>query len=495
MARDLKLHRASRVVGALVALLCLGATPVAMAAAGPTDISRQPRIINGVPATDDFSFVVALLSSDALNGARPFDTQFCGGTLTSPTTVVTAAHCVIEDGAKTATPASKMVVGFGHDLDKPMRLVRVSAIAANPAYFGNDSAADVAVLTLAKAVTDVTPLQAVSPVEATVLAAAGSRVSTAGWGNTSSSADKYPTGLRQAAMVIFPLSNCGDGNDYIVSGVKFDGWTRADVDPTVMICAGGVAAGQQVDTCEGDSGGPLIGGIGAAARLVGIVSWGADCGTGTPGVYTRVSATYDFLLSHGAIPQMTPPTGVPVVSATPLNNALLLTFTAGTVSLPFTGAAASVVNPLNGQVFNCVAPITTLQCRVDGLSNGTAYNVTAVAGTLGGNSAVSAPITAVPAPVPEPGTIVRAVQVGRHEVYFRISAAAGNGSTVSKWAVSCKSSDGAMHSGSVAVSGPGGDAWVEGLPKGTYTCAASAATNGGVGASLSVPVRVKQASR
>ena len=63
MARDLKLHRASRVVGALVALLCLGATPVAMAAAGPTDISRQPRIINGVPATDDFSFVVALLSS------------------------------------------------------------------------------------------------------------------------------------------------------------------------------------------------------------------------------------------------------------------------------------------------------------------------------------------------------------------------------------------------------------------------------------------------
>ena len=486
-----RVFRANRLIGVLLALVCGGVTPIAMAAASPTDITRVPRIINGAPATDDFSFLVALLSADALTGAKPYDSQFCGGTLTSPTTVVTAAHCVIEDGAKTATAPGDLVVGFGHDLDKPMRMVRVSAVTANPAYFANDSAADVAVLTLAKPVTDVTPLQAVSPLEATALAAAGAHVTAAGWGNTSATLDKYPTALRQASMVIFPLSNCGEGNDYILSGVRFQGWTREDVDPTVMICAAGVSGSLQVDTCQGDSGGPLIGGTGANARLVGIVSWGADCATGTPGVYTRVSATYDFLLSHGAIPQITPPTGTPTVVASPLNNALQLTFTAGTVSLPLTGAAASVVNPATGQVFNCVAPVATLQCRVNGLANGTTYNVTAVGGTIGGNSAVSAPITASPAAVPDAGRIVRAVQVDTHEVYFRVSAAAGNGSKVSKWSVSCLSPTGAVHSGSVEASGVGGDAWVESLSKGTYACSASAATTVGVGSSLAVLVHVK----
>ncbi|MDO8731378.1 MAG: serine protease [Actinomycetota bacterium] len=486
----------SRLVHFTVGLVCcamasVGIASVAVASAAPMDIARQPRIIHGVPATDDFRFLVALLSADVLTGRPAYDSQFCAGTLTSPTTVVTAAHCVVEDGAHTASSPKELVVGFGFDLNQPMRLVRLSAVAANPAYLVNDSAADIAVLTLATPVTDVPPLLAVSPVDAPALTLSGAHVTTAGWGSTSATTDKYPPLLRQAAMVVFPLSNCGNGRDYMLSGVRFEGWTRADVDPAVMLCAAGVSAGVQVDTCQGDSGGPLVGGSGTAARLVGIVSWGADCATGTSGVYTRVSATYDFLLSHGAIPPVGPPTGSPVVVATPLNTALLLTFSAGSVSLPMTGATASVINSASGRVFNCVAPLATLQCRVDGLSNGAVYKVAALAGTIGGNSAVSPPITASPAAVPDPGIVVRAVQVDAHEVYFRVSAATGNGSAVSKWVVDCLSSTGAVHTGEVEVAGVGGDAWVSGLPRGSYKCASSATTQVGTGSSLAVPVSVK----
>ncbi|KAF9411336.1 hypothetical protein HW555_009836 [Spodoptera exigua] len=67
---------------------------------------------------------------------------------------------------------------------------------------------------------------------------------------------------------------------------------------TTQICAGGVA-GQ--DSCRGDSGGPLMGQAPSANNwmVIGVVSYGpAPCGTqGWPGVYTRVGAYIDWILS------------------------------------------------------------------------------------------------------------------------------------------------------------------------------------------------------
>lgn len=63
-----------------------------------------------------------------------------------------------------------------------------------------------------------------------------------------------------------------------------------------MICAGDVAQGGK-DSCQRDSGGPLVDDI--TGELVGITSFGEGCGRpGYPGVYARVGAAISFIAKH-----------------------------------------------------------------------------------------------------------------------------------------------------------------------------------------------------
>jgi len=71
-----------------------------------------------------------------------------------------------------------------------------------------------------------------------------------------------------------------------------DHWAeeRVTIDTEVMLCAGGE---EDRDSCDGDSGGPLLDSDGVQ---VGIVSFGGACGQGGwPGVYSRVSGAIDWI--------------------------------------------------------------------------------------------------------------------------------------------------------------------------------------------------------
>lgn len=65
-----------------------------------------------------------------------------------------------------------------------------------------------------------------------------------------------------------------------------------------MICAGGMIANKR-DSCSGDSGGPLHLEVDDHTTLIGVVSFGNNCAkSGFPGIYTRVSNYYDWILEN-----------------------------------------------------------------------------------------------------------------------------------------------------------------------------------------------------
>ncbi|XP_066449505.1 tissue-type plasminogen activator [Eleutherodactylus coqui] len=61
-----------------------------------------------------------------------------------------------------------------------------------------------------------------------------------------------------------------------------------------MLCAGDTV--NQDDACQGDSGGPLVCPIDGRMHLIGVISWGEECGVkDKPGVYTRVTRYIDWI--------------------------------------------------------------------------------------------------------------------------------------------------------------------------------------------------------
>ncbi|EEC02783.1 serine protease desc1, putative, partial [Ixodes scapularis] len=61
-------------------------------------------------------------------------------------------------------------------------------------------------------------------------------------------------------------------------------------DPEIKFCAGSPGK----DACEGDSGGTALKKEGNISTLVGVTSFGDNCGV-HPGIYTRVTAYTDWI--------------------------------------------------------------------------------------------------------------------------------------------------------------------------------------------------------
>jgi secreted trypsin-like serine protease len=456
-------------VAAALALLPAGAASAASAQAP----GAQPRVINGVPGTaGQFPYLAALLDARRYASDGAFQAQFCGGTLTTPTTIVTAAHCVVSERGGVTAP-SAILVGFGTDLGSPgLRIVKVAAVTPNPAYDTKSAANDVAVLTLAEPVTDIPPLIPVQPGELASLMKVGAPLEVAGWGNLSATGRDFPTVFRVGRLVLFPDASCGGGGEYVVNGVRFEGFTSADADAAVMFCAAGAENGKRIDSCQGDSGGPVIAGSGAAARLVGIVSWGEECAAELPGVYTRISAELDFLIANRAL-VVAPPTQPPAIAVTAGSGTLTVAFTPaadGSVPAAF---AASAVDPATGQVFSCTTAATAVStCTITGLTNGVGYTVTAITGTNLGNSPVSAPVIGTPQPVPTAGSIRRIARFAPGAVRLFVTPTVDNGSPLTAQVVVCTP---VGRSGGVKQAPvTGASVVLTGMRRTTYACAVQA---------------------
>ncbi|MFJ9715537.1 S1 family peptidase [Streptomyces sp. NPDC101213] len=255
------LTRAKKAAALATASAAAAATALLSA---PTAVAAPQPVVGGTTTTTTaYPFMMQITDAS--------QNQFCGGTLVSPTKVVTAAHCMAGE-----TTGSVRVVGGRTYLSGTNGTVsRVSRIWVDPGYTDATNGDDVAVLTLSTSMPYTTAPYVTS--SQTGVYAAGTTARVLGWGTTSANGSSSNQ-LRTATVPIVSNSSCASsyGSDFVASD---------------MVCAGYTSGG--VDTCQGDSGGPLlIGGV-----LAGITSWGEGCAqAGYPGVYTRLT-TFSSLVT------------------------------------------------------------------------------------------------------------------------------------------------------------------------------------------------------
>ncbi|MEU4361095.1 serine protease [Promicromonospora sp. NPDC023987] len=260
----MKRNRMIRVGAGLAAatLAWTGLAASAQAATGDDDV--RPLVVGGQPAEEgQYPWLVGVGST---GDSTPWDRQFCGGSVITESVVLTAAHCV-EDVAD--DPEALVVFSGSVDLESD-ELVETEVADLHIAHdYGEpvDGANDWALLLLDEPV-DVEPIEVgVDPAEFETLEAVG-------WGETG---EGFPTVARWVELPFVDDGACSDAYP-------------GEFDAQTMLCAGDLENGG-VDTCSGDSGGPLMAPDDDGGQiLVGIISWGDGCAVpGSPGVYAEVA--------------------------------------------------------------------------------------------------------------------------------------------------------------------------------------------------------------
>lgn len=245
---------------------------------GPDDGGEQGIVGGNTTSVEQWPWMVAMTLNPNQYGGGPLERFFCGGTLVSPTLVITAAHCLSSENGK-FYPASDFAVITGRTTlsntgQGQEQLIKnyYPLVDGNGKQLWNPNQLSY----------DTVLVELRTPVsQGTVrLAGAGEKglwdgseaAWVTGWGLTSSNGN-ISNQLRVAQIAMVPDNQCN--RHY------------GDLNFKTMVCAGGQGGR---DTCNGDSGGPLVVKAGDGSfRLVGDTSFGpAKCGS-TPGVYARIA--------------------------------------------------------------------------------------------------------------------------------------------------------------------------------------------------------------
>jgi secreted trypsin-like serine protease len=209
----------------------------------------------------------------------------CTGTLIAPQWVMTAGHCGSATGslsqgalpAPVAWPpeAYSIVLGSvwadGHGGETHA----VTQVLVDSDYIVTNGVGNDVTLMKLDQPAKIAPMQ-IAAVGERASWSPGKLATIAGFGSTSADGSQMPDRMQYAQVPVTTDADCakayGDGS----------------FDAATMVCAGYPQGG--TDTCNGDSGGPLLAAVRGGFRLAGATSFGEGCAQpGKPGVYARLA--------------------------------------------------------------------------------------------------------------------------------------------------------------------------------------------------------------